>query len=368
MADPQSILMALEGQSFDFFVGVPDSTLAGIINLLSTRDQISHIIATSEGEAVAIAAGYHLAVQKTPVVYMQNDGLGNAVNPLTSLADSRVYDIPMLFLIGWRGCPGDRDAIQHKKMGLVLPGLLNILNIDYEIFNEDTYQEQIKIIKAYIDKEQKPFALLFRRGQLDKIVATIESTVILSRERAIEVLSQYLKKDYFFISTTGKTSRELYEIRQKYNEDTGCDFYIIGSMGFASSLGLGVALNTAKQVVILDGDGALLMHMGNMATIGYYQPPNLIHVLLNNGSYESTGSQPTVAHNINFVDIAKACGYKDFLCFQHEEDLTTALKSIHLYQRPLFIEIKTNTYSRPDLRRINLSVQDIKYNFIQNIK
>jgi len=367
MIDPQKVVKILKKEGCNFFIGVPDSTIKGLINSLIKDKEINHMIATNEGEAVAIATGYYLSTGNIPVVYLQNDGLGNAINPLTSLIDEYVYNIPMLFLIGWRGFPEKKDAIQHKRIGAILAELLKLLNIEYEIFNIDNFTFQIKRIMDYIKNNKRSFAILFQKGDIKEVPIESLAKLPLTREKAIEILIKRLPQDSVYISTTGKTSRELYEIRLKYKQSIDKDFYLLGSMGYASAVGLGISLNTKKQVVILDGDGALLMHMGNLVTIGSLKPSNFLHVLLNNQCHESAGKQPLISQDIDFASIARSCGYERVFKVDNGKDLENILDLISKSNSLSFLEIKVNSNSRNDLKRVNVDLENHKINFMEKL-
>lgn len=351
---PEKLYNNLVKNGFKLFTGVPDSTTQGLISLIQKG---TYIPASSEGEAIGIATGYYLSSGEMAVVYMQNAGLGNAVNPLTSLTNKEVYSIPMLLLIGWRGHPEKEDAPQHKKMGLITPTLLDLLDIKHEVLSKDN--NQIKRIKNYLDTNKKPFALLVKKGQVDYTPISLEKKG-LSREKIIKELS---KIDALFISTTGKASRELFEIRDGNHDN---DFYNVGAMGCASSIALGVSLNTEKDVILLDGDGAALMKLGTIGTIGYEKPNNLTHIILNNQSYQSTGAQKTIP--FNFKDLAKICGYPQTLKITSTKELTRFISDFESFKKPLLVEIKCNNYSRSELGRPTKSLKNIKKSFMKSTR
>lgn len=284
MIEPSSFYNELKKEEIDFFVGVPDSLLKNFCSFVDDNiEKDNHIIAANEGNAISIASGYHLATKKIPVVYMQNSGLGNCINPLTSLADKEVYSIPMLLIIGWRGEPGKKDEPQHLKQGRITREQLKILDIDYFVIDENTDEKSCleKVIKR-INKNSSPVAILVRENTFKKYKLKNKQKTIykLKREEAIEEIINLSNDSDIFISTTGKTSRELYEIR-KNKGDAQKDFLTVGSMGHVSSIALGVAIGLKKQrVICLDGDGSLIMHLGSLPIIGAISPKNLIHVIL----------------------------------------------------------------------------------------
>lgn len=357
--NPNKFLDELISQDISFYTGVPDSLLKQLCLCIDDNaDSKHHVIAANEGNAVGLAAGYHLGTGKTPVVYMQNSGLGNAVNPLLSLCDPDVYSIPMLLIIGWRGEPGVADEPQHIKQGRVQLELLKAMEIDYKIIagNTTEYAEIIQnSIKAALSKN-KPTALIIQKGTFDKYTPrstkSVPASQLVTREEALETIIRKLPKSSIVISTTGKTSREIFEIREKNHQTHEKDFLTVGSMGHCSSIALGIALsNPDRKIICIDGDGALIMHMGSLATIGKLAPDNLIHILINNKVHESVGGQATAADSVDFQLLAKANNYlKVFSVNNHsqiEEVLSTALK----VPGQAFIEVNVDPGSRAGLGR-----------------
>tara|TARA_B100000029_G_scaffold384524_1_gene380041 strand:+ start:352 stop:1380 length:1029 start_codon:yes stop_codon:yes gene_type:complete len=298
-----------------FFTGVPDSTLKEFCIYIDSKiDSSSHIIASNEGNAIAIATGYHLSTGKLPLVYLQNSGLGNSINPLLSLADSEVYSIPMVLLIGWRGEPGIKDEPQHVKQGRIQASLLESLEIPFCTVSSNGFdKEKINgIVQRSID-DSIPCAIVVSNNTFTKINTDIKPSTekySLSREDAIKLILGVLDKNDILLSTTGKASREVFEIRENNLQSHRTDFLTVGSMGHCSSIALGVSLNTDKNVYCIDGDGSLIMHMGALATIGKEAPPNFKHIIINNYCHESVGGQSTASDNIDFCKIALANGYK----------------------------------------------------------
>ena len=338
-----------------FFTGVPDSTFKDWLNFLFDEQDLNlkNIIACNECEAIALAAGYNLATKKIACVYLQNSGEGKTVNPLTSLCDREVYSIPLLMIIGWRGEPGKEDEPQHKKMGRITTSLLDVLEVPYLIMSETLSEVESEINKLVLLslKESRPVAMIIKSNCLENYIykKRVESEFELSREEAIQIIVDNLKGDEAIVSTTGKTSRELFEYRIKKGE-VPRDFYTVGSMGCSSSIANAIALNSNRKIIILDGDGAALMQLGAITTIGHYKPENLIHIILDNGSYESTGGKPTVSSTVDFEKIALSCGYKSTLTIKTRNEFS-GLGLILTTSGPSMIVVKVNEKSRKDLSR-----------------
>ena len=351
MIDTKKFYNTLIKNSFDYFVGVPDSLLKEFCLCINDLSKNNHIITANEGNAVAIASGYNIATSKYGVVYMQNSGLGNIVNPLLSLADEKVYKIPMLFIIGYRGEPNVKDEPQHIKQGELTLPLLDTLGIKYFILNED-YEEQIKQCYDYIKQTEKPIALVVKKDTFSKYEKDFVSNNnnSLSREEALEIIINNLDNNDFIVSTTGKTSREIFEIREKNKTDHSKDFLTVGSMGHTSSLALGISLNTDKNIYCIDGDGAFIMHMGGLAIAIQNAMDNFKYILINNGCHESVGGQPTIAYNIDIEKILLGFGFKKVFIVDNKEDIVLALKE-QKEKNKIAIIINTNDKSRKDLGR-----------------
>ncbi len=309
-----------------FLTGVPCSFLKNFLSSLgSEKTQLQHIIAASEGEAVGIATGYHLATNKVPVIYLQNSGFGNAVNPLTSLMDKKVYSIPAILFLTWRGEPNTKDEPQHKKMGAIMLDLLKVLEIPYRFANKNLHETAKSIIelKKTAIKEQKPVALIFRDNLFEK--QNLENSSNDSSLMKIEyILSKLLPKigNHPIIATTGKISREIFELREMYKQSHKLDFLTVGSMGCASGIGFGIAIQTKNKVFVIDGDGAVLMKMGTLATIGYHaNQAKLTHIIIDNSSHETTGGQPTASSILNWKQLLKSIGYKKVTIIKTEKQL-----------------------------------------------
>ena len=356
--------------NFDFFTGVPDSQLKALCNYLMCNYGISnkHIIAANEGNCVGIAAGYYLSTGKVPVVYLQNSGIGNIINPVASMLNDNVYGIPVLFVVGWRGEPDIHDEPQHIYQGKVTIKLLEDMDIKTYVINSDTSVEELKkkmdeVLPLF--KLGKSVALVVRKGGLTfKERVEYKNNFSMPREEIIKHIVKYSKED-IVISTTGKASRELFEIREQNKQSHQYDFLTVGSMGHSSSIALGIALQKKhSRVWCIDGDGAALMHLGAMAVIGANKPSNLIHIVLNNRAHETVGGMPTVSEYIDFLKIAEGCGYPVCLQATDFESLNIALAQAVKSQVLVFIEVKTALGSREDLGRPTTTAQDNRKAFM----
>lgn len=351
MVDVKNFYKTLVDNRFDFFTGVPDSLLREFCLCVNDLSPSNHIITANEGNAVAVASGYNIATSKYGVVYMQNSGLGNAVNPLLSLADEKIYKIPMLFIIGYRGEPGVKDEPQHIKQGELTLPLLDTLGIRYLMLDED-YRKQIVYCRKYIEQTARPIALVVKKGMFSEYGKGFENNNknSLSREQALDAIIGNLSDDDFVVSTTGKTSREVFEIREKHNQEHSNDFLTVGSMGHASSLALGISLNTEKNVFCIDGDGAFIMHMGGLAVAIQNAKANFKYILINNGCHESVGGQPTVAYNINIEKILLGFGFERVYTVDNKRELISSLGD-QMKTGKTAIIINVNDKSRVDLGR-----------------
>lgn len=348
--DAERFLKALEGERVNFFVGVPDSYLHGFCELLRDN-KYCNVIAANEGNAVAIAAGYHLGTGATPLVYMQNSGLGNAVNPLVSLAGDTMLGIPMLLLIGWRGDPFHNDHVQHKLQGRITPTLLNGMHIPYQILNGDGVSNVCWAV-AEAARTKRPVALLAPKGMLDGTKKGIRVAAdLLSREDAIGIVLDELGDNVFYSATTGRASRELYHLRDARGEGHEYDYLNVGAMGHASSVAFGIALaRPGNLTVCLDGDAAIIMHMGALAVQGSCKPSNLIHIAFNNGEHESVGGEPSAARAIDLTAVAAACGYRTVhQAVSSREEIESALKELRSCGGPSFLEVAIRPGIRADL-------------------
>lgn len=356
MITPKFFIEKLRAEGVDFYTGVPDSLLKNVCAYITDNvDERHNIIAANEGGAVALAAGYHLATGKVGCVYMQNSGEGNAVNPLASLTDKEVYHIPVLLLIGWRGRPGVHDEPQHVKQGKITTGLLNVMGINYEVLSkeEDQATKQIEKAMCRIRETGDAYALVIEKDTFDSYTLqnTVKNDYSMSREEAIRIVAASLPSNAVIVSTTGMISRELFEYRTARGQGHERDFLTVGSMGHASQIALGIALqHPERKVYCFDGDGASIMHMGNMAIVGSKHPENYVHVIFNNGAHDSVGGQPTVGHEIDLVEIAHAMHYDHAECVWTPEQLKEALDDMFTQGLQL-IEIRVKKGNRKDLGR-----------------
>lgn len=355
MITPKFFYDTLAGYGIDFYAGVPDSLLKNLCAYITDRGDAAHnIIAANEGGAMGLAAGHYLATGQIPVVYMQNSGEGNIINPLASLTDPDVYNIPVLLVIGWRGKPGVHDEPQHVKQGKVTTGLLNVMGIDYTVLSkeEDKAEAQIKKAVAYMQATKQCYALVIEKDTFDTYtLQNVEMNGLkMSREEAIQTVAATIDEKDAIVSTTGMISRELFEYRTAMNQGHERDFLTVGSMGHASQIALGIALaKQDRRVWCFDGDGASIMHMGSMAIVANKAPKNYIHVVFNNGAHDSVGGQPTVGLKINLPAVAKAIGYKQVLSVDNKEALQKQLSN--LGEGPVFLEVKVKKGNRKDLGR-----------------
>ena len=356
MIRPNFFIETLREKGIDCFAGVPDSLLKNICAYITDNfDSAHNIIAANEGAAVGLAAGHYLATGRPACVYMQNSGEGNIINPLASLTDQEVYNIPVLLLIGWRGRPGVHDEPQHVKQGKVTTGLLNVMGVNYEVLSkeEDKAAKQIeKAAKALVNKEV--FALVIEKDTFEdyKLQNVELNDLTMSREEAIQTVAAVLGEKDCIVSTTGMISRELFEFRTAMSQSHERDFLTVGSMGHASQIALGIALaQPDRHVWCFDGDGAAIMHMGSMAIVANKSPRNYVHVVFNNGSHDSVGGQPTVGLKIDLPAVAKAVGYKATHSVDNLNDLNMVLTNVDGFEGPILIEIKVKKGNRKDLGR-----------------
>ena len=362
----------------DFYTGVPDSQLKPLCNYLMHTygiDPKHHLIAANEGNCTALAAGYYMATGRIPTVYMQNSGEGNIINPVASLVNDHVYAIPIIFVVGWRGEPGVHDEPQHIYQGMVTLKLLEDMDISAFVVSSDTTEEELmerrREFQSLLD-EGKQVAFVIRKGALsyDEKV-DYQNHNMMKREEIIQHIAKVTGNDPI-ISTTGKASRELFEARTAAGESHERDFLTVGSMGHASSIALGVALNMPGQKIwCIDGDGAMLMHMGSMAVIGSQRPENLVHIVINNSAHETVGGMPTVAGRMDIVAIARACGYPDAVSVDNFADLDEELEKAKKESGLRLIEVKSSIGARADLGRPTTTALENRQNFmayLQKIK
>ena len=357
MIRPQYFIDTLAAYGIDFFAGVPDSLLKNICAYISDNlDERHNIIAANEGGAIGLAAGYHLATGRIGCVYMQNSGEGNIINPLASLTDKDVYNIPVLLLIGWRGRPGVHDEPQHVKQGKVTLALLDTMGIEYTVLSKDEAEAggQISRAVAHMKATNEVYALVIEKDTFDAYTLrnAYQNNLTLSREEAIQTVAASLDAHDIIVSTTGMISRELFEYRTAQGESHERDFLTVGSMGHASQIALGIALEKPeRRVWCFDGDGAVIMHMGGMAIVAEKAPNNYVHVVFNNGAHDSVGGQPTVGLDIDLCSIAKAVGYKATFDTDNKEDLSVILDKVKRLEGPILIQVRVKKGNRKDLGR-----------------
>ena len=359
MISSEFFFNACKDEGVDFFSGVPDSLLKNICSYITDNTPSeNHIIAANEGNALAIGVGYHLSTGKVPLIYMQNSGLGNVINPLLSLADQEVYSVPLLMMIGWRGEPGVKDEPQHKKQGRVTVALLEAMEIPYKVLTADSNIEEAKVaLKAMLSiakKENKPCALLIKKGFFEdyKFQSDILYERPLYREQAIEIIVNNLNEPDIVVSTTGVASRELFEYREKLKSGHERDFLTVGGMGHVSQIALGIALQKKnRQVYCLDGDGSLIMHMGTLAINASMNCRNFKHIVFNNSAHDSVGGQPTVGDRIDIASIASNVGYQWVKMVSEESEIRLALNEMADVDGPALLEIQVKRGFRKDLGR-----------------
>lgn len=369
MIDVNDFFNELTLNEICFYTGVPDSLLKNICAFISDHSNAkNHIIAANEGGAISLGVGYYLATGKIPLVYMQNSGIGNAINPLLSLADKEVYATPMLLMIGWRGEPNVKDEPQHIKQGQVTLDLLRSMNIPYYIIDANTdYKTTIEEASLKANSLSAPVAIVIRKNTFSpyKLESIQKEETSLSRENALETVLKSLNPNDIIVSTTGMLSRELFEMREKMGQNHNADFLTVGSMGHASQIALGIALQKPnRRVFCFDGDGAIIMHAGAMGIIGSCAPSNFYHILFNNAAHDSVGGQPTIGNFIDFQAYAKANQYVVSAKATTKAEINEHLSSYKHLKGPCFLEIKVAKGSRNDLGRPTSSPLENKNAFM----
>ena len=372
MISPQSLHETLTNLGVEFFAGVPDSLLKHYCAYVSSHVEPSkHVITANEGAAVGLATGYHLVTNSIPMVYLQNSGLGNTINPLLSIAGKEVYSIPMLLMIGWRGEPGVKDEPQHCTQGRVMLSTLDAIEVPYVIIDEISESETVlRTTEAYnLAKEtDAPVALIVKKNTFEKYSAKDHAAMPsdMTRERAIQLIAAELNVDTAVVSTTGMASRELFEYRAATGAGHDKDFLTVGGMGHASQIALGIAIGEpSQQVVCIDGDGAAIMHLGSLAISGTSECQNFKHIVINNGAHDSVGGQPTVARNVDLTNIAENCGYKVMKVANTESELSDILPEFLNATGPVLLEVSVNKGNRSDLGRPTTSPAENKANLMQ---
>ncbi|MDY6967067.1 MAG: phosphonopyruvate decarboxylase [Spirochaetota bacterium] len=362
---PDIFINILKDHDFAHFMGVPCSVFTNLINYLEDCEDIKNYTASSEGEAMGLAAGFSLC-GKVPVIYMQNDGYGNIINPLSSL--QLLYKLPALLLISWRGEPGKKDAPQHTVMGNTILQLLDIFNIPKIILDEDLEKVKLYIseVKQHFKHNRTPFAFIIKKGYFENYEKKLSPSPINQHFRIefIDLLSDYIDERDVLLGATGFSGRELY---QSVNHNG--KFYMMGSMGCLASIGMAIAEEKRdRRIFVFDGDGAILMKMGTLATVGYYKPNNLIHICFDNETYESTGGQKTTSQTVDYIKVSKACGYRSAVYIERIEEFKELLINIKEYDKPLFVQIKVKPGTVENLTRPADSPEDMKNKIMEFLK
>jgi len=357
MHNPADIYNILQEEGIGMFMGVPDSLLkdfcAYVTDHTSSKE---HVITANEGNAIGLATGHFLGSGNPALVYMQNSGIGNAINPLLSLADSEVYGIPMLLMVGWRGEPDVKDEPQHVKQGRIMPALLDSMEVPWYVLDASTANPAELIADAMkkMREHMAPVVLLVRKGSFSKY--TLQHDIItdypMNREAAIKCVVNMFDGQEIVVSTTGMASRELYEYRAAKGDGHNNDFLTVGAMGHTASIAMGMAnAQTERHVICLDGDGSVIMHMGALSNIGQSDLPNILHIVINNGAHDSVGGQPTVGFAVDILKIAESCGYKQAISVSKFDELQQAFKKLSSVPGPSLLEVRVNKGARSDLGR-----------------
>ena len=367
MIKVSSLINLLKKNNSDFYTGVPDSVLKELSYSLQKKGKKNHIIATSEGSAVSLGIGHYLSTKPVPCIYMQNSGLSNALNPLISIAHEKVYSIPLILIIGWRGSPKIKDEPQHNVKGKITESILKLLNIKYTIIRSSIdlkkFDKQIKIAK----KKNTIVACLIEQGTLEKIknVHKKKHFYKLDKELFLKTLLQTLKKNTKIISSTGYNSRELMYLRDKYQIKDSNDFYMVGGMGHTASVALGYSLFSKKYTVCIDGDGSMLMHLGSIFTIGQESKKNFKYILLNNNSHESVGGQKTNLSKINLERVIKEFKFEKYYLVKNKKELNNKLNLFLISKKRAFLEIKMSSSNENSLLGRPKDFIKIKKNFMK---
>ncbi len=373
MIDSKIFYDCLKENGVEYFCGVPDSLLKSFCAYITDNtSKVNHVITANEGAAVGLASGWFLGTGKPALVYMQNSGIGNAVNPLLSLADPDVYGIPMLLLIGWRGEPGIKDEPQHKKQGKVTLSLLEAMDISYTVIDDKTenFEEIIEKAVKKTREDERPFAIVARKNTFSPYTLrnSEDEKNSLSREKAVITASELAAEDSVIVSTTGMISRELFEYRERKKISHDSDFLTVGSMGHCSQIAFGLAAaRPEKRVYCFDGDGSVIMHMGSMGINGIKAPENLVHIVFNNGAHDSVGGQETIGFDIDFPAVAEGCRYRKVYKAATEKEISCAFNAFKNEKGPVFLEILVKKGARGDLGRPTVTTQDQKKNFMDLI-
>lgn len=373
MLDQKHVFETLMNNGVSFFTGVPDSYLNGFCNYIWNNAPMRNIIAANEGNAIGIAAGHYFVSGEIPLVYMQNSGMGNAINPLASLADECVYAVPMLLLIGWRGQPGTGDWPQHELQGEITLELMDIMHIPYSVLPDDNrrFAEIVTLAVNYCRSNRRPYALVVPKGVMaGEKTNSKDIGYPMSREDAIEVILNNLPGDTIYAATTGRATRELFFLRDRRGEERNCDFLNVGAMGHASSVALGIALEKPeRKVAVLDGDSAAIMHMGAMTMVSKMDAPNFMHFVLNNGAHESVGGQPSAGQKINFTRIAEGCGYATVgNAVTDANELCKAIDALKNCGKASFIDVRIHKGLNGELPALKFSHRKAIDRFIEELQ
>ena len=344
MIKVNSLIDLLKKNNSNFYTGVPDSVLKELSYSLQKKGKKNHIIATSEGSAVSLGIGHYLSTKKVPCIYMQNSGLSNALNPLISIAHKKVYSIPLILIIGWRGSPKIKDEPQHNVKGKITESILKLLNIKYTIIRTNgdlkKFDKQIKIAK----KNKTIVACLIEQGTLEKKKNLVKKNDFykLNKELFLKTLLHTIEKNTKIISSTGYNSRELMYLRDKYKIKNSSDFYMVGGMGHTSSVALGYSLFSKKKTICIDGDGSFLMHLGSIKTAGTFANTNLKYILLNNNSHDSVGGQNTHINDIDLEKLSKSLGFKKFFSINDDKNMKKKIQNFLKGNSLNFLEVKVS--------------------------
>ena len=339
-----SLIKVLKRNNSDFFTGVPDSVLKELSQYLQSKKNSKHVLATNEGSAISIGIGYYLSQKKLPCVYMQNSGLSNALNPLISIAHPKVYSIPLILIIGWRGSPKIKDEPQHNVKGKITEKILKLLNIKYTIIRSKNDLKKFDRLIKLAKKNKSVVACLIEQGTIQKNIKKIKKNdyYSLDKEIFLKTLLENLNSKSKIISSTGYNSRELMYLRQKYKFKKSNDFYMVGGMGHTSSVALGYSLSNRQKTICLDGDGSFLMHLGSIKTLGTFANKNLKYILLNNNTHDSVGGQSTYTKNINLEKLSKSLGFKKFFCIKDQKNLKKNIRNFLNGKNLSFLEVRVS--------------------------
>ena len=353
MIKVNSLINLLKKNNSKFFTGVPDSVLKELSVSLQNQSKSNHIIATSEGAAVSLGIGHYLSTKKVPCIYMQNSGLSNALNPLISIAHKKVYSIPLILIIGWRGSPRIKDEPQHNVKGKITEDILKLLNIKYEIIRSNKDLKKFDKLIKNAKKKNTIIACLIEQGTLEKEKKENKKKDFykLNKEFFLKTLLQALDKNTKIIASTGYNSRELMYLREKYKIRKNNDFYMVGGMGHTTSVALGFSLSSKKKTICIDGDGSLLMHLGSIKTVGSFANKNFKYILLNNNSHDSVGGQSTYANDIDFKKLSKSLGFRNFYSIKRNKDIKKNIKKFLTNNNLNFLEVKVSNNKIKNLPR-----------------